>query len=346
MPPSSSEKLVTRLPDSYVSAVPPPEKKYRTLFWFLKGILVLTLIVGGCFTYLNTMTRAPRDFRVDTQIEIPLGYTLDAIASKLETESLIRSPLLFKLLVQHYGKEKEIPAGVYLFHAPASVFAIAKQMALGDHEIETFKITLPEGLSRSEMANVLRAMLPNFDTDTFMEDTKTDEGYLFPDTYFFFATATSGPVVRSIKENFEKKTRDVKEETRTLGKDWGSIIIMASILEEEAATPEDRRIVSGILWKRIKKGMRLQVDATFAFTIGKGSLELTMEDLKSNSPYNTYLFKGLPPTPISNPGLDAIIAALKPKETPYFYYLSDKNGVIHYAENFEDHKKNKALYLR
>jgi UPF0755 protein len=121
---------------------------------------------------------------------------------------------------------------------------------------------------------------------------------------------------------------------------------MASLIEEETATPEDRRIVSGILWKRLSSGMRLQVDATFAYTIGKGSLELTTEDLKSDSPYNTYRIYGLPPTPIVNPGLDAITAALHPTSSPYVYYLSDKNGVMHYSKTFEEHKLAKAKYLR
>ena len=121
---------------------------------------------------------------------------------------------------------------------------------------------------------------------------------------------------------------------------------MASIIEGEAVTPEDRRIVSGILWTRMKNGMRLGVDAPFAYIMGKGSLELTQTDLATTSPYNTYRVAGLPPTPINNPGIDAIAAALAPSSTPYLYYLSDKEGSMHYARTFAEHKLNKEKYLR
>jgi UPF0755 protein len=219
-------------------------------------------------------------------------------------------------------------------------------MALGDHGMETLKVTLPEGLTTSEMAKVLSKVLPNFASEVFLADAKGSEGYLFPDTYFFFSTATSGEVLFALKEDFDKKTAPLKVEAVAQGKNWNDILVMASIVEEEAATPEDRRIVSGILWKRLASGMRLQVDATFAYTIGKGSLELTVDDLKSDSPYNTYMIKGLPPTPIANPGLDSIEAALHPTASLYVYYLSDKNGVMHYSKTFDEHKLAKAKYLR
>lgn len=309
--------------------------------------LVLVLSVLLFFLgYVNLLMSPPELFPSGRQIEIPEGNTLSAIAAQLYDASVIRSPLLFKLAVQHYGKEKSIPAGAYIFKTPAPLPAIAKQMAFGEHGIEKLKVTLPEGLTISEMAEVLSKALPNFDTKSFLAETRESEGFLFPDTYFFFSTATSGDVLPALKENFDKKTAPLQAEAAVLGKNWNDILVMASLIEEETATPEDRRIVSGILWKRLSSGMRLQVDATFAYTIGKGSLELTQEDLKSDSPYNTYRIYGLPPTPIVNPGLDSITAALHPTSSPYFYYLSDENGVMHYAKTFEEHKLGKAKYLR
>ncbi len=120
---------------------------------------------------------------------------------------------------------------------------------------------------------------------------------------------------------------------------------MASILEDEANTLEDKRIIAGILWKRLKLKMPLQVDSTLRYTTGKSSGELTKADLSANNPYNTYVNKGLPPTPISNPGLDSIRAAITPTNTSYLYFLSDKNGNMHYAETFEEHKQNRINYL-
>ena len=121
---------------------------------------------------------------------------------------------------------------------------------------------------------------------------------------------------------------------------------MASLLEEEARQTPTRRTVAGILWKRLDLGMPLQVDATLRYLLGKSSHELTREDLEYDSPYNTYKDAGLPPGPISNPGLDAILAALRPVETAYLYFLTDSEGNIHYARTFEEHVANKAMYLR
>lgn len=346
MPPDLQSEYRTVIPNSPRQPNPQKDREHIPHLRLLIPLVVILTILLVFFGYVNLLMTPPTLFRASTQIEIPDGYTLNAIADQLHDASVIRSPLLFKLAVQHYGKEHSIPSGAYMFKTPVSVIAIAKQMASGDHGMETLKITLPEGLTVSEMANVFSGVLPNFVSAVFLSDAKNSEGYLFPDTYFFFSTATSGEVLPALLENFQIKTASLKAEATALRKNWSDVIVMASLIEEEAATPEDRRIVSGILWKRLEIGMRLQVDATFAYTIGKGSLELTVEDLKSDSPYNTYVIKGLPPTPIANPGLDAIVAALHPTLTPYLYYLSDKSGVMHYAKTFDEHKLGKARYLR
>lgn len=341
-------------PNDYVTVMrpltpqttPPPEAVHvrhrRIIIPFFICATLLLVFLG----YFNVLTTPPATFKSDTLIEIPSGFTLDQIAEELGEASVIRSPLLFELLVQHYEKERGILSGVYLFKTPSSVFDVAKRMAAGDHGIETLKITLAEGLTSREMAKVLEAKIPQFDTEGFIANTREKEGYLFPDTYFFFSVATSGEVIAALEENFAQRTRDKQAEVAARGMDWHDILTMASIIEEETAKEEDRHIVSGILWKRMKLGMRLQVDATFGYTIGKGSLELTDSDLKSTSTYNTYMHDGLPPGPITNPGLASIDAALNPTSSEYLYYLSDKDGVIHYANTFAEHKINKAKYLR
>ena len=346
MEPREKNIYVTEIGSPYFRENAPKEDTHRSHRRIIIPVFVVTTLVLAMLAYVNHLTTPPKEFKSGTLVEIPSGYTLDEIATTLNTSSVIRSPLMFELLVQHYEKERGVLSGVYLFKTPLSVFDVAKRMAAGDHGIETFKVTLAEGLSAREMAKVLESKIPEFNTEGFIASTKNKEGYLFPDTYFFFSVATSGEVLVALEENFAKRTKESQDEARQLGKNWHETLTMASIIEEETATDEDRHIVSGILWKRIEKGMRLQVDATFGYTIGKGSLELTAADLKSDSPYNTYLYKGLPPTPISNPGLASIDAALHPTPSPYLYYLSDKDGVIHYAKTFEEHKRNKAKYLR
>jgi UPF0755 protein len=346
MPPDQKNEYRTVIPNRLSQPEMQTGREHIPHLRILIPVVLLLTLLLLFLGYVNLLTQPPDAFHPGTLVEIPEGHTLSAIADQLHDASVIRSPLLFKLAVQHYGKENNILSGAYIFKTPASVIAVAKQMALGDHGMETLKVTLPEGLTTSEMAKILSKVLPSFDAAAFLADAKESEGFLFPDTYFFFSTATSGEVLAALKEDFDKKTAPLYAEAETLGRNWNDILIMASIIEEETATPEDRRIVSGILWKRLSNGMRLQVDATFAYTIGKGSLELTVDDLKSDSPYNTYRINGLPPTPIANPGLDAIEAALHPTASLYVYYLSDKSGVMHYSKTFEEHKLAKAKYLR
>ncbi len=308
-------------------------------------LLILFLIVIGSFT-LYIKTTPSSAFLTDTIVNIKEGSSLSSIAHELKSQHIIRSVTLFSMLISESGKEKTIEHGVYLFHSPENVFQIAKRFETGDHGIKTKKITLPEGLNRREMATILEKNLPQFESTVFIEESKGQEGYLFPDTYFFYTTATTGEVRAALSENFIKKTEPQKISTLGENKDWAKIIIMASLIEGEAVTPDDRRIVSGILWTRLQNNMRLGVDAPFVYIIGKGSLELTLTDLATTSPYNTYRNTGLPPTPINNPGVDTIEAALHPSSTPYLYYLSDKQGVMHYAKSFAEHKLNKEKYLR
>ena len=206
--------------------------------------------------------------------------------------------------------------------------------------------TIPEGLSVRQIGEILEnAEL--FTKEEFIKIAQKEEGYLFPDTYRFYKDAEPEDIIARMKENFNKKiTPDILEEIRKFKKELSEIIIMASILEEEVSAAEDRKIVAGILWKRLDRGIGLNVDAALTYILGRASHELTVSDLKYDSPYNTYRYRGLPPAPISNPGLEAIFAATRPAASPYFYYLTDKEGTMHYAKTLEEHALNKRKYLR
>ncbi|PIP73278.1 MAG: hypothetical protein COW88_02715 [Candidatus Lloydbacteria bacterium CG22_combo_CG10-13_8_21_14_all_47_15] len=149
-----------------------------------------------------------------------------------------------------------------------------------------------------------------------------------------------------MKENFIEKISTTAPAIKDFGESVHDVVVMASLLEKEARTMETREVIAGILWKRLKDGMPLQVDAVFPYINGKNTFQLSLEDLQVDHPYNTYTRKGLPPGPIANPGLDAIIAAINPEDTPYYFYLSDKEGMMHYARTFDGHLANKARYLR
>lgn len=224
---------------------------------------------------------------------------------------------------------------IFISSMPFLLLCILKRAPSAITALPQIRITIPEGYSSRDIAEKFVGF-KNFNKDNFLKIADGKEGYLFPDTYFFTLLETEEEIIKKMEDNFKEKAGDVKPE----------IIVMASILEKEALTPEDKKIVSGILWKRLETGMLLQVDAVFAYIIDKKSSDLTLDDLKIDSPYNTYLYKGLPPAPICNPGIESIEAALNPTSSSYWYYLSDKNLNIHFAKNFDEHKLNKAKYLR
>jgi UPF0755 protein len=210
-------------------------------------------------------------------------------------------------------------------------------------------VTIPEGFSSIDIVNALKLekRFTKLDLKEFEKLAAPKEGYLFPDTYFFLPNITAQEAVDAMLRNYSERIETLASEMFVFGRSESDIIKMASIIEEEARTEESRRIIAGILWKRLDDGMPLQVDAAFAFVNGKkDSALLTLDDLKIDSPYNTYTNKGLPPTPIANPGLASIKATITPIETDYYYYLTDKEGNMRYGVNHDQHVANKDRYLR
>ena len=218
----------------------------------------------------------------------------------------------------------------------------------GEFGLIPLRVTIPEGTSSYEIVKILEPDLPLFDGEEFLAEIKKGnfEGYLFPDTYFFMPNTKSSDVILMMRENFARQINRYEADILKFQKPLSEVIIMAPIIEDEAnGSLEAKRMVSGILWNRIRKNILLQVDAPFQYYNGKNSYTLTKDDLAQGHPYNTYLNKGLPPTAITNPGIDSIRAAITPTPTSYLYLLSDKRGNMYYAENFEGHKKNRELYL-
>ncbi|OGZ05117.1 MAG: hypothetical protein A2845_02225 [Candidatus Lloydbacteria bacterium RIFCSPHIGHO2_01_FULL_49_22] len=320
-----------------------PEKRTHRLWKMVGVFIVLLCVITVAAAWFLALS--PSAERKTVTVEIASGSGVRGIASLLHDEGIIRSPLLFTFLARYTKADTMLGSGVFQFQMPMDVFSVLTQVRLHRYGITRSKITIPEGTPLSIMAGLFSASLPNFDKSKFLDETEGMEGYLFPDTYFFFVNATSGPVIAVLSDNFIKKTAVLKSEAEITHGNWNEVIVMASLIEEEAVTDMDRKIISGILWARIARGMRLQVDAPFVYFLGKASSEITIDDLSYDSPWNTYRYKGLPPTPISNPGLLAIDAALHPTKTNYLFYLSDKEGVMHYAKTFEEHKLNKAKYL-
>lgn len=260
----------------------------------------------------------------DVLIHISPGESLSTISSELINNEAIRSNFTLKIFVKLLGMKKGIISGDYLIKKNSPVWIVAWQISRGHHNIEPIKVTLKEGITKNNMAKILDDKIPNFNTDLFLNDSRSKEGYLFPDTYFFYSLSSTDEIITDITSNFQKRINSIDKEMKSVNHSLSDIITMASILEKEAGGKNDIAIISGILWKRIQLGMPLQVDAA----------------------PNTYKEVGLPENPISNPGLLAIKAAIHPQESGYLFYLHDNDGNVHYAVNFNEHRSNIAKYLK
>ena len=318
-------------------------KKYFTkeILLFLGGVILV-------FFYVFFWS-APSTFPVSSAYDLKIGSTVSTVSKDLANYQVIRSPFWLKSFsyIFSFGSMK-IVEGDYSFYKRQTVFEIAWRITQGNLDTKPLKITIPEGLNSSEMADIYTKYIPSFNKQAFLGlVTSQDlEGYLFPDTYFFMPDVTEDTIIKLMRDTFNEKLQTVQGDIKAFGRSESDVIKMASILEEEANTDESRKIVAGILWKRISLGMPLQVDSSFKYINGKTTAELTVSDLQIDSPYNSYTHKGLPPTPISNPGLSTIEDAIAPTQTPYLYFLSDNKGNMHYAKTLAEQDANIAKYLK
>ena len=308
-----------------------------TLAFIFGGTMLVTLYIG--------VFQAPDKFPVDILVTIPEGASLSQTAESFKDLGVVRSGFALKLLLTVTNQQNNVHAGDYLFKEPKNMFVVARAIAIGAYGLEPTRFRVPEGATTRQMAAIFGAQLQRFDEKHFLEIAQPEERYLFPDTYFFLPNATEELVYSTMRENFDSHLNLISKEIVAFGKSLNDVVIMASLLEREAENSEDRRKISGVLWNRLNKGMLLQVDAAFLYTLGKGSFDLTKDDLKSKDPYNTYVYKGLPPGAIGSPSLDSLRAAATPVKHDFYFYLADHDHVTHYAKTYEEHLKNKRLYL-
>lgn len=322
-------------------------KKSKDLSEHKRQVLIALLAaVAVSTTFYAAVLRAPENFPEGEVVTIEGGTHLNEIAKQFERDGVVRSALALKSLVRLFNGEKGVFAGDYYFNSKTSLLKVALIITHGEFGLVPVRITIPEGATVNEMALIFESNFDLFDGEEFLELALPREGYLFPDTYLFFPTVTPKKAVKVMEENFTARIEDISDDIEEFGESLSDVVIMASLLEKEARTTETRRTIAGILWNRIAIGMPLQVDAVFLYINGKNTFELSLEDLQIDSPYNTYLYSGLPQGPIANPGLNTLKATVDPIETDYFYYLSDLDGVMHYSKTFEEHKQNKTRYLR
>jgi UPF0755 protein len=310
---------------------------------------ILSLVLLGIIAVAALLwwqSSPPSDFPKGVIVKVPKESSASYVTNTMKDNGVIRSKTMLSLGLLFFGGGHKVLAGDYLFAAPQSSWTIAKRLVEGRQGLEMIKITIPEGATVNEIALIISQKIKGFDVKKFNLDFSIYEGYLFPETYYFLPNVTQEEIVDIMSEEFDNKLEEAEDVIVDFGRSLEDVIIMASILEEEARTIETKRVIAGILWKRLEKGMPLQVDAPFAYAIGKSTYDLTVDDLAADSPYNTYKYKGLPKGPITNPGLESIIASVTPVDTDYWYYLNDREGNMHYAAEYDTHLANKAKYVQ
>jgi UPF0755 protein len=290
------------------------------------GLILVSFLFGGWLFWKRQLLPTEPGNQTEISFVVFQAEAANSIITRLKTADLIHSYWVAKLYLQGLGLDQKIRPGSYLVSKNMSMSEIFSNLTSGPKDIW---VTIPEGFRREQIAE-------KFAKPEILALTASLEGKLFPDTYLVPVYYTAAQIVDLMTKNFATKVGSITKEQ----------LILASLVERETRVGEEKNVVAGILLKRLKNGWPLQVDATLQYAQGRAGNWWPKEiNTKLPSAYNTYTHQGLPPTPIGNPGLDSILAAQNPQDSPYWYYLHDTNGQIYYAKTLSEHNLNVDKYL-
>jgi UPF0755 protein len=320
--------------------------KVQILFTLLAGIGIV--LVGVTWWILSPIEN--RD--VPVLLTVPKDDGKYDLMSALTQEKLIRNSTVFSIVKNLVLKDKNIPSGGYKLNKNMNTFQILGKIISGP---DYLWVTIPEGMRREQIGEILaKTLLWNANTQKDFINayklTKPEytEGVFFPDTYLLPKDESGELIAKRLVDRFNDKMGNLFVEFAQKNIRWTTGIKIASLIQREAAGPEDMPLISGIIWNRLNEGVKLDIDATLQYMQGKVGdkwwAPVNLQTKTIDSPYNTYIYKGLPPTPISNPGLDAIKAVLNPEETDCIFYLH-ANMQIHCARTYKEHLENIQKYL-
>lgn len=346
-----------------------------------KPFIILIALLGtlGVLSWTGAWLSTPSTRNAPSFV-VEKGEGADVIARRLKAQGVIRSELFFKVALSRSGLATRLQPGTYDFRGAEDFAEVIRRLASGGVPANEFVLLVKEGWNLSDIKKALDDAgyadaegffrvtgSPATDHRTLSADSAPKpadlsadfpflrdkpvyvslEGFLFPDTYRIFRSASAGELVKTLLANFDRKlTPELRQRIADRKKSTYEIVTMASIVEREVRGDGDRRMVADIFWRRLEVGMALQADSTVNYATGKSLPSVTLEDTESVSEYNTYKYPGLPLGPISNPGLSAIEAAVSPAPNEYWYFLTDASGTVHYGRNLDEHNQNKAKYLK
>lgn len=301
--------------------------------YLLIPLFVLVILFLGSFLYIKTLLLPPSTNSEKVSFMINKGSSVSLIGNNLQKNGLIKNSTVFRLYVQLTGTQNKIQAGEFDLSKNLTVDQIIEKLKKGPTEI---LVTIPEGLRKEEIAEKYKLSLNKDDSfvKEFLLLTNGKEGYLYPESYLFPQTASPAQIVNRMIKTFDAKVKDVSYKQ----------LIMASMLERETFADSEKPIVAGILYKRIENDWPLQVDATLQYIKGNWKPVYSV-DKELDSPFNTYKNLGLPPSPICNPSLSSIEAAISPEDSDFWYYIHDNDAKIHFAKTLEEHNLNINEYL-
>lgn len=320
----------------------------------IKILIVVGIIFIAVIFFYAVFFGAPKKTGSLEQFTVSLSTTNNTqIENDLKAQGFIKSRLALNIIIHLRGLNKNIEAGGYQLSKAMNVWEIADVLF---KKPSLVWVVIPEGLRKEEIANTLAQKLGwnnSMKNEWLTKDTVSSseyfEGVYFPDTYLIPVAEISLQVAERFQAHFNEKFSLFAKEAVRKNIKWTTALTLASIIQREAAGKGDMALISGILWNRLLKNMKLDVDSTLQYARGDAGngwwAPITIADKKIDSKYNTYLYTGLPPHPISNPGIEAINAAINPATTDCFYYLHDASKNIHCASDYEGQKENIKKYL-
>jgi UPF0755 protein len=343
-----------------------PVGKKRKWVVFLIAALVLIIMAGlamASYAYWEIFVPINKRSLEEQEFIVEKGMGVKEIATRLQNDQLIKSTFWFETYIWYKNFGTSLKAGQYSLSPGLNIPEITVILSGGQVKDNSAQITFPEGFTLKQIKtrlienNIAAAqgfngeMVDGFQLQyKFLSDLPSGtslEGFLFPDTYRFNMEIKKEQIIKKFLDNFDKKlTPDLREKINRQGKLLYEIIILASIVQQEAVDEEEMPMIAGVFANRLRIGMPLESDATVNYITGKNMRQPLLEDTKIKSPYNTYANKGLPPTPICNPGLAAIKAAIEPMASDYLYFLHPLNQPAVFSKTLDEHNKNRVRYLK
>ncbi len=301
---------------------------------------LVALLLGVAIAVWYSMVFLDRSLPTGSvQVVIARGSSFGDIASLLQERGVISNAIAFRLLARVQRDDTDVRAGAYAFAPHATAAEILNQLLTGGAQVATW-VTIPEGFTAKQIAQRLQDEGIG-KADAFDRAFHGHEGFLFPSTYLVPLAATPAQVTRMFTDQFAKELPpDAALRARALHVTVPQAVTVASLVEREAKIEADRPMIAGVIYNRLRQGIPLQVDATIEYALPAHKTELSLRDLQVNSPYNTYQHAGLPPTPIANPGLPSLEAALHPAKTDDLYYVYCGNGHHVFAKTLAEHQAN------